>query len=128
MFAFFRSLNYPNAPITEMKPASAGTYAVGQALVLSGGALATASGTTAPAYISAFAGTVAAGVKIPVTPVNGQQWKVPVSAAPTALNAGDKVTIGSDGLTVTATTTSGVAKIVDKLSAAASGDDVLVQF
>ena len=44
------------------------------------------------------------------------------------LNIGDKVTLHTDGLQVTATTTSGVAEIVSKLSAAASGDQLVVKF
>ena len=55
-------------------------------------------------------------------------WKVELSAAPTGLVRGNKVTLGADGLTVTATTASGVAKIIDLLGAAASGDRVLVKF
>ena len=55
-------------------------------------------------------------------------FEVSVTAAPTSLKAGNAVTLSSDGLGVTATTTSGVAVIRDLVGAAAAGDKILVKF
>ena len=63
---------------------------------------------------------------IPVCEINaGQMYEVPLQAAGTSLKKGDKVTIHTDGLQVTATTTSGVAEIV-KINGTAVGDTVVV--
>ena len=45
-----------------------------------------------------------------------------------ALTEGDKITINTDGLTVTATKTDGVATIVALNGAAAAGDKITVRF
>ena len=55
-------------------------------------------------------------------------FAVPVSAAPTSLKVGDKVTVNSDGVQVTATTTNGVATIVSLNGAKAAGDTIIVRF
>jgi hypothetical protein len=54
-------------------------------------------------------------------------YEVPVTAAPTALKVGDKVTIHTDGLQVTATTTSGVITIESLNGATAVGDTIVVR-
>ena len=55
-----------------------------------------------------------------------------INADPSALSVGDKVTIGNDSDNlpgcVSATTTSGVATIVDLLDAKAPGDKIIVKF
>lgn len=127
-FDFYRSLNAPNAPVTELITAAAGTYTVGEALAFSGGSLAAATGATKPEFVSAYAGTLAAAGKIPVTPVNGQEFKTVFSVTPTSVVPGTKVTIDATGTKVTATTTSGVAEVIDMLGATAAGDAVLVKF
>jgi hypothetical protein len=55
-------------------------------------------------------------------------FKTVVTAAPTALAAGSKVTLATDGLGVTATTTDGVCEIVDLQGAKVAGDEVVVKF
>lgn len=127
MFAFYRSLNAPNAPLTQRLPAAAGEYQIGQALTLSGGVLTKATGTAVPGYISAFAGTAAEGQPIPVTPANGQQFHVPCAADPAALKPGDKVTLHTDSAQVTATTAGGTVLVLDTCGAAQAGDTLLVQ-
>ena len=97
----------------------------GQALVLNAGKL-TSAGSGKPTYIALSAG--AAGEEISVGRVEPNQvYEVEISAAPTSLVVGDKVTLAG-GETVTATTTSGVAEIVSLNGATASGDKVLVRF
>ena len=90
-----------NLPI-EYLPCSAIQPEVGMALTLTSGKLAKATGTTKPAYIS-----------IPVVRVTEDIiFETTLQAAGTSLNVGDKVTIHTDAMQVTATTASGVAEIV----------------
>lgn len=98
---------------------------VGELLKLSSGKLTKASGTDVPEFVAEGSGT---GVIIPVKRIyEDEVYQAPLSAAGTSLNIGDKVTIGSDGKTLTATTTSGVALITEILGTA-SGDKVNVMF
>ena len=118
---------------TEYLPAGAITPKFGMALVQSSGNLAIATGTTAPTYISLIEcdEALTAGTIIPVMRVDKDTiFETTLSAAGTALNLGDKVTLhASNGLQVTATTTSGVAEIVAfPAGAKASGDKVRVRF
>lgn len=114
----------------EYLPASAITPKVGMALTQSSGNLALASGTTKPTYISMREqGTaLTAGDLIPVVRVQPDVvWETELSAAGTSLKIGQKVTIATDGLRVTATTTDGIAEIVEILGTAI-GDKVRVRF
>ncbi len=120
-------MNVPEPEFLEVTAAEA--VAEGEALVLSGGKLTKCGATTAPAYI-------AMGVKsasdtnrfMPVCRVEKNQvYAVPVTVAPTALKAGDKVTLHTDGLQVTATTSSGVVTVVDVNGATAIGDEIIVR-
>lgn len=122
-------MNVPEPEYFDAK--SATEIQVGQALALSGGVLVpVTAGTTKPEFISlGYVSASAAKREIPVARVNDEQvYEVPVSAAPTALKVGDKVTLTADGLEVTATTASGVATIVNLKGAAAAGDKLLVKF
>lgn len=112
-------------------PAKSGiAISAGQALVFSSGELVAATGTTKPEYVSV--GKVGAADEnrdvavIRVAP--DQVYEVSVTAAPTSLKVGSKVTISSDGTEVTATTTDGVATIVNLCGATAIGDRILVRF
>ena len=114
----------------EYLPCSAITPKVGMALVQTSGNLALASGTTAPTYISMCERDTActAGELIPVVRVQKDIiFGVPAQAAMTSVKLGDKVTIYTDGLQVTATTTSGVAEVVG-MNGTAAGSTVLVRF
>lgn len=114
----------------EYIPAGAITPKVGMALTMNSGNLAIASGTTAPTYICMRNedAAVAAGTVIPVVRVSKDTiYETELSAAGTSLKIGQKVTVATDGLRVTATTTDGVAEIVEILGTAA-GDKVRVRF
>lgn len=114
----------------EYLPCSAITPKVGMALVQTSGNLALASGTTAPTYISMCERDTActAGELIPVVRVQKDIiFGVPAQAAMTSVKLGDKVTIHTDGLQVTATTASGVAEVVG-MDGTAAGSTVLVRF
>ena len=102
---------------------------MGEALVLSGGTLTKCGATAAPTHI-AMAALAADAAKrtIPVARVASNQiYEVPVSAAPTSLKVGDKVTLHTDGLQVTATTTSGVVTVENLNGATAAGDKIVVR-
>lgn len=105
-----------NLELTGM-PCSAITPVVGMALIPSSGNLAIATGTTKPTYISMqkFGAALTAGDQLIVARVNPDVvWETTISADGSSLNVGDKVTLhASNGLQVTATTSSGVAEIVD---------------
>lgn len=118
-------------PGIEYLPCSAITPKVGMALVQSSGNLAIATGTTAPTYISMCEKDSActAGDIIPVIRVSKDMvFETNFSAAATSINLGDKVTLhDSDGMQVTATTTSGVAEVV-YMDGTASGSMCRVRF
>lgn len=116
-------------PSWEYHPCSAITPVVGMALYQNAGNLALASGTTKPTYVSMTERTAAvtAGDNIPVVQVNEDIiWETEWSAAATSIKRGQKVTIATDGLRVTATTTNGVAQVVD-FDGPAVGDKVRVR-
>lgn len=119
--------NVPSPEFHEVTAEEAVTY--GEALVLSSGALTKCGATAAPAFIAMKDLTAAAADRrIPVIRVESNQvYEVPVQAEPTGLNEGDKVTLHTDGLQVTATTTSGVVTIISKNGATAAGDKMLVR-
>lgn len=114
----------------EYLPAGAITPKVGMALTQTNGNLALASGTTVPTYISMREQDTAltAGDMIPVVRVQPDViFETELSAAGTSLKVGQKVTLETDGLRVTATTTEGVAELVEILGTAI-GDKVRVRF
>ena len=122
-----RKSDVQSTPPVEYLPATAGeTYTVGEALVLTDGAVTKCGATTAPGFIAAGSGPVNGG--LPVWRIQKYMtFEAPLSAAGTALKIGDKVTLHTDGLQVTATTTSGVAEIA-AIDGTAIGDTVAVRF
>lgn len=112
------------ATAVEYLPAGAITPKVGMALYQNGGNLAVASGTTKPTYICMAERETAltAGEVIPVTRILPDVvYETTLSAAGTSLKLGDKVTIATGGEQVTATTTDGVAEIVEIVDTAVGG-------
>lgn len=129
-FEFFKSQIAPNSPDMIWKPSTTSeTYAVGETLkISSAGKLTKASGTDVPVYVcsASYAAPSSNAKEIPVVEINpGQIYRVPLQASGASLKVGDKVTIHTDGLQVTATTTSGVAEIV-KIEGTGVGDYVQV--
>lgn len=111
------------------------------------GVLESCEGTTKPTFVALadnyyyVDGTKVYRDEIAVGRVTADQiYETEVSAAATSLKVGNKVTIEASaaasgdtaavegGLRVTATTTSGVAEIVDLCGASVAGDKVLVRF
>lgn len=122
------TLNEGGHPPFEYLPASAGAVALGMALDFTSGKLTKASGTTVPKYFSLVTKTCVAGDIIPVQKLeHGVDYETTAGAAIADTLIGAKVTIGSDGLSVTATTTDGIAQIVS-VSGNAAGDKVVVRF
>lgn len=117
-------------PPFKYLPAGAITPKVGLALVESSGNLVLATGTTKPTHICMMEGSAAltAGTIIPVIDVTEDIiFETTCSSAFTNIKKGQKVTIHTDGAQVTATTSSGVATVVDG-DGVASGEKVLVKF
>lgn len=109
------SVDDNRAPGIEYIPAGAITPKVGMALTMQNGKLAVASGTTAPSYISMCETEAAltAGTVIPVIRVGKDMiFETSFSAAATAIVPGQKLTLSTDGMQVTGTTTNGVAELV----------------
>lgn len=117
-------------PGIEYMPASAITPKVGMALVQSDDNLALAIGTNAPTYISMCEkdSPCTAGDIIPVIRVNKDMiFETTFAAEATSVKLGSKVTLHTDGLQVTATTTNGVAEVV-YMDGTASGNMCRVRF
>ena len=120
-------INVPEPEYLDVKAAEA--VSEGEALVLASGKLTKCGATAVPQFI-AMANLDANATKrtIAVCRVEKNQvYEVPVSAAPTSLVVGSKVTLNTDGLQVTATTESGVVTIVDLNGATVAGDKVVVR-
>lgn len=117
-------------PVNKLLPCGAITPKVGMAMVLSSGSLAVASDTTKPTHICVEEHTaaVAAGTLIHVVQAEADiVFAAPLTADGAALKVGDKVTISTDGLGVTATTTGGVAQI-ESICGTGVDDIVRVRF
>lgn len=99
---------------------------IGEGLVLASGKLTKVAATATPEFIAMGPGT---GTIIPVKRVyEDEVFESKLSADGSALNIGDKVTIHTDGVKVTATKTSGVATITEILESGAIGTIVRVMF
>ncbi len=124
------SMDGGRVPGIEYLPAGAITPKLGMALVQTNGQLALATGANAPTYISMCEKDRActAGEIIPVIRVGKDMiLETTFAAAATSVKLGSKVTLHTDGLQVTATTTSGVAEIV-YMDGTASGSMCRVRF
>ena len=128
MFKYVRDNGGRIEPVIKTIPANtAVTYADGEAVVISSGKAAKCGATAEPEYICATKGTGLSEVAA-YQVLKSQEYKVPIYGDGTGLAVGQKVTLHTDGLQVTATTTSGVAEIIEKLGTGASGTEVIVRF
>ena len=117
------------APFIKL-PCTAITPKNGMLMALSEGKLAKATGSTVPEFlcVEEHGSAVSAGDLVTVVRVEPDtDYETVFSAAGSGLALGDKVTLATDALRVTATTTDGVAKIVG-MTGTASGDTVIVRF
>lgn len=115
-----------NVPEPEYFVANA-VLTAGQAVALSDGELV--SNTTKPTHIT-LGPAKEAGAKVPCIRIDSSQvYEVAITAAPTSLNVGDKVTIDdTSAASVTATKDGGVVTIVSLNDATAAGEKILVRF
>lgn len=113
-------------PIEYLAPTASEAYTVGEALVISEGGATKCGPAAVPRYICM--GPVNEAGRLPASRVQKDiVYAAPLSAAGTSLKIGDKVTLHTDGLGVTATTASGVAEIVG-IEGTAAGELVNVRF
>nr|DAT60219.1 MAG TPA: hypothetical protein [Caudoviricetes sp.] len=116
-------------PIEYKTATDSESFAVGEALKLASGKVTLCSGTTKPEYICV--GPVNDAGEVPCVAVQDyMEFETTLAVAPAdsaTVGVGDKVTIHTDGMQVTATKTSGVAQIV-ALDGQAVGDRVVVKF
>lgn len=123
-FTVYKTNDGRVAPV-EYMPAGAITPKYGMALTMASGKLAICAGANKPAYVSVIEKDVAceAGELIPVVRVeDGMIFTTTLSAAGTSLVPGVKVTIAAGGMQATATTTDGVAEVVEIVDPAVGGE------
>ena len=120
-------MNVPEPVFHEVTASEA--VVMGEALVLTSGKLTKCGATAKPEFIAmADCAADATNRLIPAARVEPNQlYEVPVQAAPRSLVEGSKVTLHTDGLQVTATTTSGVVTVESLNGAAAAGDVIVVR-
>ena len=116
MAIFLHSVSNGCIPPFEYLPCGSDLPKAGLAMKLTGGKLEKATGATKPSHICKREGESAngsyTGELIPAVAVDpGITFGTTNSAAFTAVKAGDKVQLSADGLSVSATTTSGVAEV-----------------
>lgn len=126
MFGLFK-MDKANTPIIKQLPAAAATYDVGEIAVLAAGVVTKATGTTVPTYLVAERGTKTTADTVSVIPIYPDQEYVTTLSTAGTLTVGTKVTIASDAAQVTATTTSGVATVIEA-TGSTSGSTVIVKF
>jgi hypothetical protein len=131
MFKLNRNLDGSNhEKYVELPTTASETYKQGEALVITSGAVTKCGATAAPTHICGcdYVAPATGNKSIPCYPIfKGYELETTLQAAGTSLVIGDKVTLHTDGLQVTATTTSGVAEIV-KMNGTAVGSSVIVKF
>jgi hypothetical protein len=116
-FEFIRSENSASPIEKELLATATTEYKHGAAIKYgaSSGTAELATGTTKPDYI--YVGkdfTAAAGDKLACVPVQPNlEFVAPLKASGTSLKEGQKVTVSSDSLGVTATTSSGVFQLLE---------------
>ena len=126
MFGLFK-MDKGNTPIIKQLPAASATYNVGEVAVLSSGVVTKATGTTKPEYVVVEKGTKTTADTVSVTPIYPDQEYVTTLSTAGSLTVGVAYTIATDSAQITATSTSGVATVVET-TGSASGSTVVVKF
>lgn len=126
MFKIAKMRTLAERAIEVYAPTTDEAIVLGEALVLTSGKLTKCAATATPEYIARSAGTNKA---IAVNRVLEEDiFETTFAADASAVTEGSKVTIHSDGVQVTATTTNGVFYITKKLGTGASGTAVQGMF
>ena len=111
-------------------PATAGeAYKVGEALVITAGKATKCGAAVKPTHICSQNLKADESDHVVAYPISGTMvFETVLTAAPTSLATGSKVTLAADGLGVTATTSNGVAEIVDLRGASKAGELITIKF
>ena len=134
MFKLIKILNSGvNVPEPcRLKKDSAAEIKMGAALILNSGNATNCSSTTRPEYIALEDGKIGNDYVMAYAISENMIFEAPVTESPESLTDGVSVTLAKDGngaaTGVSATTASGVAKIVSLDGAANAGDKVTVKF
>lgn len=126
MFGLFK-MDKANTPIIKQLPAASATYNVGEVATLTGGVVTKATASTKPTYVVVEKGTKTTADTVSVTPIYPDQEYITTLSTAGSLTVGSLVTISADSDEVTATTTNGVAKVIEA-TGSAKGSAVVVKF
>lgn len=129
MFMLSRMLVGNTPPIVYMQPADGESYQVGEALKLASGKVTLCSGAVAPSHVCV--GPIDDNGVVPCVEVQKyMEFETTLGVAPTdsaTVGVGDKVTLHTDGMQVTATKTGGVAEVTG-IDGQTVGSRVTVKF
>lgn len=129
MFMLSRMLVGNTPPIVYMQPTDGETYQVGEALKLASGKVTLCSGAVAPSHVCV--GPVDDNGVVPCVEVQKyMEFETTLGVAPAdsaTVGVGDKVTLHTDGMQVTATKNSGVAEVTG-IDGQTVGSRVTVKF
>jgi len=129
MFMLSRMLVGNTPPIVYMQPTDGETYQVGEALKLASGKVTLCSGAVAPSHVCV--GPVDDNGVVPCVEVQKyMEFETTLGVAPAdsaTVGVGDKVTLHTDGMQVTATKTGGVAEVTG-IDGQTVGSRVTVKF
>lgn len=129
MFMLSRMLVGNTPPIVYMQPTDSESYQVGEALKLASGKVTLCSGAVAPSHVCV--GPIDDNGVVPCVEVQKyMEFETTLGVAPAdsaTVGVGDKVTLHTDGMQVTATKTSGVAEVTG-IDGQTVGSRVTVKF
>lgn len=127
MFKIAKSRSMAQAPLEYFSTTNDEAIVMGEALVLTSGYLTKCGATATPEFIAGA--SVSDTTVIPVIRVTEDMvLGTTFSTTATSIVVGDKVTLHTDGLQVTATTGSGVFMVTEILAGGVSGTAVLGMF
>ena len=129
MFMLSRMLVGNTPPIVYMQPTDSESYQVGEALKLASGKVTLCSGAVAPSHVCV--GLIDDNGVVPCVEVQKyMEFETTLGVAPAdsaTVGVGDKVTLHTDGMQVTATKTGGVAEVTG-IDGQTVGSRVTVKF
>ena len=129
MFMLSRMLVGNTPPIVYMQPTDGETYQVGEALKLASGKVTLCGVAAAPSHVCV--GPIDDNGVVPCVEVQKyMEFETTLGVAPTdsaTVGVGDKVTLHTDGMQVTATKTGGVAEVTG-IDGQTVGSRVTVKF
>lgn len=129
MIVLSRMLVGNTPPIVYMQPTDSESYQVGEALKLASGKVTLCSGAVAPSHVCV--GPIDDNGVVPCVEVQKyMEFETTLGVAPTdsaTVGVGDKVTLHTDGMQVTATKTGGVAEVTG-IDGQTVGSRVTVKF